>query len=76
MKLTQKQLAENQSRAQRGRDALEVYAATGGNGQEFLMVDLLADLMHYSHDNDGITLFELYLATARKHFQAEIKGEM
>ena len=75
MKLTQKQMAENQIRAERGRDALEANAAKTGSGQEFRLVDLLVDLMHCSHANDGPTFFEEQIATARRHFQAEIKGE-
>lgn len=63
----------NADRATDGAKAVAIHN-TDENDVQTGLVDLLADLMHYASEEQGLD-FEAALDTARMHFQAEVDEE-
>lgn len=71
-RLTKKQKAENEARADRAGRVLDIYAQRVGCDESNL-TDLLADLMHRAHLYQGDD-FTDHLRRATMHFEAERDG--
>jgi hypothetical protein len=76
MFLTEEQSAENHHRAQRARNALHSYSLEEDTDPDSLLVDLLVDLMHLYYIDYERADFQAALDSARRHFEAEINGEL
>lgn len=71
-RLTKKQRAENEARAERGQQVVEFYLTIVGTDPNAALVDMLADLQHYADEN-AISFYQA-LSAATNHFEAEISG--
>jgi len=72
-RLTRKQQAMNEDRAQRARNVMDAYGLEVGEDESNL-TDLLADLMHRSAIDCEAENFEDALRRAYMHFHAEGEG--
>lgn len=77
MKLTRKQVKENNRRAQRARNIMDAYCVETGaaNKDDAPLCDLIADIMHMCAADCEVDEFDDALASARMHFNAECNGE-